>query len=145
MKAVLQFKDFHVLETIYKNNPFITVEDDINLQPNIFYKLDVNPENIRQAIVRLGIELGDSKLKEINFYVKVIIAGLFDIVSDIKNLNEEQILHFYRVNAVAILFPYLRSIVSDLTGKGSEAPIILPTMNIAAMINENELEEIDEE
>lgn len=144
MKAVLQFKDFHVLETVYKNNPFKAIDEEINIQPKIFYKLAVDPNNIRQANVFLGIELGDSHLRDINFYVKVRIVGIFEIVSGMAELDEEKIIRFYKINAVAILFPYLRSLVSDLTSKGSEAPIILPTMNIAAMINENELDENDE-
>ncbi|MEC1718771.1 protein-export chaperone SecB [Schinkia azotoformans] len=145
MKAVLQFRDYHVLETTYKNNPYKTVEEEKPLHPNIFFKLDVNPENISQAIVGLGIELGDSNLKETSFYVKVRISGLFEILSEIDVVNENQIINFYKVNAVAILFPYLRSLVSDITSKGSEAPVILPTLNIAAMINENELEENEDE
>lgn len=41
-----------------------------------------------------------------------------------------------KVNGVTILFPYLRSLVSDLTSKGSEPPIILPTINVAEMVKD---------
>jgi len=42
------------------------------------------------------------------------------------------------------LFPYLRSIVSDITSKGSDTPIILPTINIVALFNKLKEEKLNE-
>ncbi|HEY2419860.1 MAG TPA: protein-export chaperone SecB [Neobacillus sp.] len=147
MNAVLQFKDFHVIESHYRFNPYPTESngDTYKTTPRIFYKLETNSRNIEESIIYLGIELGDSSLKSPNFYVKVRIAGFFEIHQRPKEMTEEDILGFYKVNAVAILFPYLRSIVSDISSKGSESPIILPTMNIFSMIEENEFKEIPNE
>lgn len=145
MNAVLQFRDYHVLEAVYKNNPYKKIEDEKPQHPNIFFKLDVNPNDIQQSIVGLGIEIGDKELEESTFYLKARVAGLFEILNETEGISEKQIINFYKVNAVAILFPYLRSLVSDISSKGSEAPIILPTLNIAAMISENELEEDESE
>lgn len=147
MTAVLQFRDYHVLESHYKFNPYQTEKDEENykIKPKIFYKLETNPDRIEEAIVYLGIELGDSSLKDLNFYTKVRISGYFEIHQASENMTEEDILGFYKLNAVAILFPYLRSIVSEISGKGSEGPIILPTMNIVAMIEENQFKESPDE
>lgn len=141
MNAVLQFRDYHVLETTYKNNPYKKIEEEKPQHPNIFFKLEVNPDTNQQAIVGLGIELGDSDLEETNYYLKARISGFFEILIKTEDVSEQEVINFYKVNAVAILFPYLRSLVSDMSSKGSEAPIILPTLNIAAMIREKELEE----
>lgn len=145
MNAILQFRDYHVLESIYKNNLFKKIEEESAQHPNIFYKLDVNPNNEQQAIVGLGMELGDDSLTETAFYLKVRVAGFFEILTDVSEISEDEIIHYFKVNAVAILFPYLRSLVSDISSKGSEAPIILPTLNIAAMIHDNDMEESSEE
>ncbi|HDX9579804.1 TPA: protein-export chaperone SecB [Bacillus pseudomycoides] len=40
------------------------------------------------------------------------------------------------MNAITILYSYLRSVVSEITSKGTSSSIILPTMNIAAMFNQ---------
>ena len=60
MKAVLQFKDYHVVETIYKFNPYFeedNVEDDnVDIKPNFAFKLSVNNDN-NKAIVGLGLSL----------------------------------------------------------------------------------------
>ncbi|WP_329765438.1 protein-export chaperone SecB [Bacillus nitratireducens] len=135
MNAVLQFRDYHVLESQYKSNPFSEYEEE-NTHPNISYKVDTNPSNINQAVVRVGIELGDKKLKETSFYVKAKVAGVFEIADVETEMSDDQVISFYKVNAIAILFPYLRSLISDLTSKGSDSPIIFPTLNIASLISE---------
>ncbi|HDV6065568.1 TPA: protein-export chaperone SecB, partial [Staphylococcus pseudintermedius] len=40
--------------------------------------------------------------------------------------------------AIAILFPYLRSLISDVTSKGSRAPIILPPINVHEFLDNAE-------
>jgi preprotein translocase subunit SecB len=143
MTAVLQFRDYHVIESHYKFNPYPKETDGENLKltPRIFYKLETNPNTIEESIIYLGIELGDLSLNVPNFYVKVRISGYFEINQRPDEMTDEDILGFYKLNAIAILFPYLRSIVSDISSKGSEGPIILPTMNIVSMIEENEFKE----
>ena len=39
-------------------------------------------------------------------------------------------------NALAILFPYIRSYISTITTQPGMAPILLPAMNIVAMLND---------
>lgn len=146
MSAVLQFRDYHVIESHYKFNPFPReTEENTSITPKIFYKLETNPNSIEDAIIFLGIELGDPLLNNPNFYVKVRIAGRFEIHQKPEQMTEKEILDLYKVNAIAILFPYLRAIVSDISSKGSEGPIILPTMNIVAMIEENQFKETPKE
>ena len=130
MEAVLQFKEYHVINTIYRYNPFAN-SDTNELSPIFEFLLEIGEEN--NAWVTLGIELEDPEVKETNFYAYASIIGLFEIKSD-EQISEETKDHFFRVNSVAIMYPYLRSIISDLSGKGSEPPIILPTVNIIELM-----------
>lgn len=147
MTAVLQFRDYHVIESHYKFNPFPPEEllEDNNISPKIFYNLETNPNSIDEAAVFLGIEIGDPNFQATTFYVKVRIVGLFVMHERPEDMSEEDVIGFYKINAVAILFPYLRAIVSDISSKGSEGPIILPTMNIVNMIAKNEFKEMPTE
>ncbi len=45
-------------------------------------------------------------------------------------------------NGSAILFPYLRSIVTDITSKGKHSPIVLPTLNFYKLIEDCEPSEL---
>jgi len=65
-------------------------------------------------------------------YLDVIVAGEFSINETEKNLDLEE---FSKFNAPAIIFPYVREFISDLTTRaGFNPPIILPPMNIINMI-----------
>lgn len=58
------------------------------------------------------------------FEMTLCIKVFFDIqTSDID-------IKIFEKNAVAILFPYLRALVSTYTANANVAPVILPTMNI---------------
>ncbi len=138
-KASLQFKEYQVIETYYKKIPFAQhTTDDQKIVPDFTYRLDIDPENVNRATIELGISIGDESLGTSQYFISAKILGLFEIVGEI---DEESRPSYYRLNAVAILYPYLRSLVSDLTGKGNERPVILPTMNIVRMMNEYEKKE----
>ena len=70
--------------------------------------------------------------------VKVTLEGNFkyNASEDKINFGFEKLL---RKNATAILFPYLRAIVSQLTTMGNEyQPLLIPAMNIGALLEKNE-------
>ena len=49
-----------------------------------------------------------------------------------RELIDEELQKYTTVNAPAILFPYIRAYISTLTALSGIAPIILPTINLAA-------------
>ena len=50
-----------------------------------------------------------------------------------KNLPEQQLEAFLLVNCPALLFPYLRRIVSDTTREGGFPPLLLDPIDFAAL------------
>lgn len=60
--------------------------------------------------------------------ISVKMAGIFECVGDtqIKDYNE-----FGKVNAAAIIFPYIREHISSLALKAGLGPLILPPINFA--------------
>jgi len=62
--------------------------------------------------------------------INVIIVGLFEFNPSLENKES-----FFEFNGPAILFPYIRAYISTLTALSGIPPIILPTLNIASMIN----------
>ena len=136
MRSSLQFKEFHVVETIYRYNPFLSVDDD-TLNPSFDFELEYNNDSKTEAWITLITEMGDINLKKNSTYVRAAVLGQFEIEADEQMSTDEKI-GLYRVNGVAILYPYLRSLVSDLTGKGSEQSIILPTLNIVEVMKSYE-------
>ncbi|SEJ82432.1 preprotein translocase subunit SecB [Bhargavaea ginsengi] len=132
MKAALQFAHYHVVETIYKNG--LLEPDPDFTDPKFSFKLSLDKDNINHAVVWLSVELGNPSDEH---YVKAVIAGFFRFNSEVIT-EETEIISYYEINAASILFPYLRSLVSDLTSKGESKPVILPTINVHEMMQNSQ-------
>ncbi|MDD2587078.1 MAG: protein-export chaperone SecB [Syntrophomonadaceae bacterium] len=135
MRAKLQFVDYHVKEIEYKINPE-TQSTEIELNPFFDYKIMPETPDLLRAWVSLTFTAGDPQLENPGFYLNVTIMGLFNIEDS--NSDEKSIMKYYQINALAILFPYLRALISDITSKGSSRPLILPTINIVKLIKDKE-------
>lgn len=61
-------------------------------------------------------------------YVNVKGRSIFSTKQENKDLLEK--------NTIAIMFPYIRSYISSITTQPGMTPIVLPAMNIVAMIND---------
>lgn len=63
-----------------------------------------------------------------NIYIRVKERAIFN--TDQKNMD------ILEKNTIAIMFPYIRSYISTLTTQPGMNPIVLPAMNIIAMVND---------
>ena len=78
-----------------------------------------------------------AKLKETSDVPFSFDASIVDILNIILKNQMVFNLKIFKTNAIAILFPYLRSIVSELTGKSNRFPSYnMPVRNIAHEIAE---------
>lgn len=102
--------------------------------------ISINPEFTREinkidndtALVNLIFRI-DNKNADMPFSMEVNIEGVFRL----ENWEHPDMLPMIRSNAVAILFPYLRSLVSMITANANISPYLLPVMNIVAMFEQN--------
>ena len=63
--------------------------------------------------------------------ITVTLEALFAFSDDVKSL--EEIPDYFFSNAIAILYPYLRSFISSMTVQANDQPIILPAMNLSKL------------
>ncbi|WBB04857.1 protein-export chaperone SecB [Lactiplantibacillus plantarum] len=96
-------------------------------------------ENKNQSPVKTQVESGttsDTRSGKISITViyksvphdlTVTVAGIFSL--NIDDYPKDAVLNALVVNGTAILYPYVRSIVSVLTSLGSENSVVLPTIN----------------
>lgn len=64
-------------------------------------------------------------------FLEICIEGLFHL----EHWEHPDLLPLIRSNSIAILFPYLRTLVSMVTANANISPYVLPVMNIAAMFD----------
>lgn len=127
MSMPLIFKNFSVekLEYLADNSQS---NKNFKLRPKLECGVFKSSKDNKKFQVQLGITIGDKELTNYDFYTYVKILGNFEIRSEIEDDTIKE--------AISILFPYLRSIVSDLTSKGNKKPIVLPPINVSDLMNQ---------
>ncbi|EGY78988.1 protein-export chaperone SecB [Peptoniphilus indolicus] len=119
--GIINFEDYRVLEVSYKLNKEFYPEDAINIKFDLGHGYQISDD---QMLVQYGVKVFENAEKQnFPFEIKVIIEGLFTTKDS--NVDFEKFLP----NALAILFPYIRSIVSTYTAVANIAPLNLPTIN----------------
>lgn len=83
-----------------------------------------------QNTYHVSMEVKATKKEEYEAIVK--ISGFFEVENDDPDAET-----FINQNAVAILFPYIRSELTLLTSQPDTIPIILPVMNIVEMLKDS--------
>ena len=121
-QSPLKMKEIMILESGFRRS-----EEDID-----HLKLGFRPERKIEKIgedqykIELEVYLGDDEEK-LSLYVKC--AAIFETEQENMGLIER--------NAIAIIFPYVRAYISALTSQPGMSPIVLPPINILAMLNDD--------
>jgi len=118
---------------------------DGSLKKNMKIDFKINnrfSENKEKLFTDLGISIGKEDA-EMPFLLEVVMTGIFSVDEKNINLNLET---FSKNNAPAIIFPYLREFVTNITSRANfKPPIILPPMNIVKMMTERKFDETKKE
>lgn len=127
IKSSLMFRGYVVDEVKFKINEKFDnskpVEIDFDIEDNIQFD-----ENNLQMAVELKLEVfKEMKRNNYPFYISVILTGLFE--------TSDENIESYRPNAISILYPYLRSLVSTYTANANVSTLILPPINVIKYIN----------
>ncbi len=134
--AVLEFKNYSVEEINYKKNGlYKNNKNGINLIPKIKVKNNFDDDKI---MVTITINIGSLDNENSPFTLNVSVTGDFVYHSeeDRDDVGVDTLVH---KNAVAILFPYVRTVVSSITKESNDYPaLILPTINVAQVLAEQE-------
>ncbi len=140
--GVLKFNGYNVEKFNYiRNNSNDTNSNEpVSLSPQIMFKIVLKKDNPLKSNVLIGVRLGydDNVLP---FKVEAVVKGYFELEGE-ETTELDSIYKFYLQNGTAILYPYLRAIVTTLTGTGNYQAIILPTVNFYKLIENSDLEEI---
>lgn len=132
--TALIFEGYRVTKMSYTKNETFSNTDKITYIPSFNSTIKLNEET-DEATVTLAFHTN----KEFPFELSVKMEGDFKY-NNAEDPQEIGFAHFLRQNATAIMFPYLRVIVSQLSGLGNEYPsLLLPTVNISKLLqNEDE-------
>ena len=117
----LVLKKIEIIEGIFrKKNKNL---DNISLGVQVNRKINELKKNLFEVILKVTI----SDEEEIVF-VDVTGRAIFSTEQKKNDMLEK--------NTLAIMFPYIRSYVSIITTQPGMNPIVLPAMNIIALVND---------
>lgn len=133
MEPIIKFTNYKIKNIDYKflgldkesNSNSDAVENTINTKVQIGISKD-----LKEGLVILKNEIIDS---ENDRTISIEIYGEFEIL---KEMDEDEIKSVLKVNGVAILYPYSRSLISFLTSIDSDSAILLPTINTSITSND---------
>jgi preprotein translocase subunit SecB len=111
------------------NSPTILTEQS---QPNVDINLAVSAENIADGMYEVCITATvTTKLAQERtlFLIEAKQAGIFEI----RNMPPEQLQPVLGIACPSIVYPYLRSIVSDVCTRAGFPPVLLNEVNFQAM------------
>lgn len=131
-KGVISFEGYDVKSVNFKLNDDYD-GSDVTIDMGVGVSISYNTEE-QKMIVNLDLIIFENA-EENNypFEMSLSLRGYFGL-SDEKEENLKK----YRANAVAILFPYARALVSTYTANSNVSPLILPTVNINKMLRNSE-------
>lgn len=131
LESVLRFNKYIVDEVVFKSNPNFNPTDD-KLKIDFSIKKNVEHRSNGEMIVSLNVNIFEkANEKNYPFEMMVKLRGFFTMSDSTINLDS---------NAIAILYPYIRSIVSVYTSSINVPPLILPVINVNALIEQLENE-----
>ena len=129
-------QDKNQMESGFRIANLILLESNFNRVANVTF----NNEGIKQAInVDVNVKVTDNKVivtEKIDYkqsfedqdevVCSIVMVGLFEKIGETKLEDLEQ---FGYINGAAIIFPYIREHLSNLSSKAGLGLIILPPVN----------------
>ena len=125
-ESSLVLEKIEIIESTFRKKS-VTLED---LELGVQFEHQLTKLDQEQYEVFLSTTVSD--VNE-TIYVNVKGRAIFNTKQENKDLLEK--------NTIAIMFPYIRSYISSITTQPGMTPIVLPAMNIVAMINDQKTEE----
>lgn len=126
-ESILKFEGYMVNEVYFKKNEkFKNNNEGTPIDIQILPKVNIKKDNMN---IILNTEIFTNAIeKNYPFEMKVRITGKFII--------KEELAQRFVKNAIAILYPYVRAIISTYTASANINPLILPAINVNKLIED---------
>lgn len=117
------------------NSPAILLEQE---QPSVDIQLGVDAQQVHEGMFEVGVTATvTTKIKDKTvFLVEAKQAGIFEI----RNVPQDQMQPILGIACPQIVYPYLRSNVSDLVTRAGFPPVHLAEINFQAMYEQQQVQ-----
>ena len=118
---------FRFVEYLFKETSIKLTGEDIS--DDVEFGIDPNgifEEDNKMFILTLNVLVKDKKS---SLEVKMTVTGKFKYETN----DIQELVPYLGFNAPAIMFPYIRAYITNITALGGMSPIILPTLNMESV------------
>ena len=137
-KSCLILKNYIVKNINFSINENFQFNQNVTIKINPEFRREIKKIDNNNAAVNLFFCIKNEK-DDLPFSMEVNIEGQFHL----ENWEQPDLISLIVSNSIAILFPYLRSIISMITANANISPYMLPVMNIAALFEQDENDDLD--
>lgn len=120
-ESTLVLKKIEIVESSFRKKD--EVMDELELGVQVKRDLKKKSDGTFEVILETTVSDEDEKI-----FVNVKGRAIFSAQCENMDILEK--------NTIAIMFPYIRSYISMITTQPGMNPIVLPAMNIVAMVND---------
>lgn len=137
IESSFKFKDYTVDKISLEKNPKFNEElqDEIKEISEIM-DFDCVIKEIKkfEKDVTLVVNIGNTDKLPYKLYLE--LTGNFEYSLGEQHLEPDEIEKLFKKNAVTILFPYVRALVSNYTSVSNVSPLMIPAINIIKLLEE---------
>ena len=119
-----EFKGITTEELSYKlNRVQIAPNQRLDIKPQFARQVRKPNDNHKLIFISLAVKIESSEKEPKPFDLNVNLVGVFELEKEDYNAQEERA---FVIEATQLLYPYLRSTVSNLPAQASISPLNLP-------------------
>ncbi len=126
----IAFTDCVVIDLKFHREPNVREKPTLDVEFDIVKRI---ADDKSSAQVELTGKVQETSTRA--FEVNCTVLGQFMVVDGQENMSIEEFLDH---NAPALLFPYVREAISNVTMRGGIKPIVLPPINVIALLSAKE-------
>ena len=134
-----RFDDYKVDYIQYKYNPEFDPNEELKIELVLDFKVTVSADTPKGTVTLIANFFKKTSDKNYPFNLVISITGYFSI--DTECVDSEKLKNFIEVNGTTALFPFLRTVVADVTKAANVQPLIMPLFNIYSLVKEKKKEE----
>lgn len=139
IRSAFQFEHYTVDEATFRANPFYEDQGKLDVEFSFDVAFGVDASATRGK-VSLTAEIFDNpEANNFPFTLRITVSGFFKAEDD---LSEEDFREFLEINGTTVLFPFLRAAIADITRVANIKPLVLPLINVPALIKRQKDQEV---
>lgn len=123
----LQFKDYKVNYIKFDLNESFSDRDEIEIEFKLNTEISISKEINEGKVTLISTVFDSAEENNFPFFLEVSLSGFFRAEEEI---SKENFIKFLEMSGTATLFPFLRSVITDITRISNVKPLVIPLINI---------------